>query len=38
MAILPTKDNARGPATVCEGFAWQLRADQVRFAVMQPRC
>ena len=38
VAIWPTKDNARGSATVCEGLAWQLRADQVRLAVMQPRC
>ena len=38
MAIWPTKDNARGPATVWEGLAGQLRADQVRPAVMQPRC
>ena len=37
MAIWPTKDNARGPATVWEGLAGQLRADQVRPAVMQPR-
>ena len=38
MAIWPTKDNARGWAKVCEGLAGQLRADQVRLAVMQPRC
>ena len=38
MAIWPTKDNARGSATVCEGLAWQLRADKGRLAVMQPRC
>ena len=34
MAIWPTKDNARGPATVHEGLAWQLSADQARLAVM----
>ena len=38
MAIWPTKDNACGAVGVCEGLAWQLRADQGRLAVMQPRC
>ena len=38
MATWPTKDNARGSVSVCEGLAWQLRADEGRLAVMQPRC